>query len=302
VRFCMHTDRSRLIGLLAVTLLFAAALLAGCGDDDESGGGGGGQAAKGNVILATTTSTQDPGLLDALVPRFERETGYKVKTVAVGSGQAIELGERGEADVLLVHSPSAEEALMRTGKAGERRLVMHNDFIVVGPSSDPAHVRGEPVEQAFEAIADERAAFISRGDESGTNARELELWEAAGVEPSGSWYQKTGQGMGATLQVAAEKQGYTLADRGTYLATAGPREELDILNEGDDALLNVYHVIEMTKRAGSRVNAAGAQAFARWIVSDPVQQTIAEFGRDNFGEPLFTPDAGKQEAELAATG
>ena len=273
--------------------------LVGCGGGDD-GSAGGETASKGTVILATTTSTQDSGLLDELIPRFERESGYTVKTVAVGSGQALELGERGEADVLLVHSPAAEEKLMQTGTAGERRLVMHNDFIVVGPTSDPVRIKGDDVERAFEDIAADRGRFISRGDDSGTNARELDLWQAAGIEPRGSWYEKSGQGMGATLQIAAQKQAYTLSDRGTYLATAGPREDLDILVEGDDALLNVYHVIEMTKRAGARVKEPGARAFARWIVSPPVQGTIRAFGRDKFGEPLFTPDAGKAEAELAA--
>jgi tungstate transport system substrate-binding protein len=220
----------------------------------------------------------------------------------VGSGQALEIGERGEADVLLVHSPKAEEQLMQTGKAGQRRLVMHNDFILVGPGSDPAAVEGQPVTAAFERIAEDRERFISRGDDSGTNTRELDLWEAAGIAPKGSWYEKSGLGMGATLGIAAEKRAYTLADRGTYLSTAGPREDLDVLVEGDERLLNVYHVIEMTQRASSRVQEAGGQAFARWIVSRPVQQTIGAFGRDEFGQALFTPDAGKQEAELAAAG
>jgi tungstate transport system substrate-binding protein len=294
-----HSSRLRALAALTAALL----LLAGCGGDDGGGASGAGEpAAKGQIILATTTSTQDSGLLDELIPRFERESGYTVKTVAVGSGQALELGERGEADVLLVHSPKAEEELMDTGTAGERRLVMHNDFVLVGPSSDPAGIEGETVEDAFAGVARGAETFVSRGDDSGTNARELELWDAAGVDPEGSWYEKTGQGMGATLRIAAEKQGYTLADRGTYLATAGPREDLDILVEGDAGLLNVYHVIEMTRKAGSRVQEAGARAFARWIVSRPVQQSIGEFGRRRFGEPLFTPDAGKQEAELAAGG
>jgi tungstate transport system substrate-binding protein len=293
----MRSERLRKVAQLLSVALAAAAVLAGCGDDDDSGDGA--SAAKGTIILATTTSTQDSGLLDELIPRFERESGYKVKTIAVGSGQAIELGERGEADVLLVHSPEAEEALMATGKARERGLVMHNDFVLVGPSSDPADVRQRPVERAFARIARTESPFISRGDDSGTNARELELWEAAGIEPEGAWYEKSGQGMGATLRIAAEKRAYTLSDRGTYLATEGPREDPAILVEGYPELLNVYHAIDMTKRAGPRVEEAGARAFASWIVSAPVQRTIGAFGRAKYGEPLFTPDAGKQEAELA---
>jgi len=287
---------------MASAVVAAALLLAGCGGNGAGEGGAEPDAGTGTIILATTTSTQDSGLLDELIPRFERESGYAVKTVAVGSGQALEIGERGEADVLLVHSPKAEEQLMQTGKAGQRRLVMHNDFILVGPGSDPAAVEGQPVTAAFERIAEDRERFISRGDDSGTNTRELDLWEAAGIAPKGSWYEKSGQGMGATLGIAAEKRAYTLADRGTYLSTAGPREDLDVLVEGDERLLNVYHVIEMTQRASSRVQEAGGQAFARWIVSRPVQQTIGAFGRDEFGQALFTPDAGKQEAELAAAG
>jgi tungstate transport system substrate-binding protein len=297
----MRSDQLRPRRRLAIAIVAAALMLAGCGGN---GGGGFGDppAAKGTIILATTTSTQDSGLLDELIPRFERESGYTVKTVAVGSGQALELGERGEADVLLVHSPNAEEELMATGRAGERRLVMHNDFILVGPPSDPARTERRTVERAFERIADAQEPFISRGDDSGTNARELELWDAAGVTPKGAWYEKTGQGMGATLRIAAERQGYTLADRGTYLSTAGPREDLEILVDGDAALLNVYHVIAITKRAGSRVREAGGRAFASWIVSGPVQRAIGAFGRATYGAPLFTPDAGKQEAELAAGG
>jgi tungstate transport system substrate-binding protein len=265
-------------------------LVAGCGDDDEAGG-------DGSVILATTTSTQDSGLLDELIPAFERESGLAVKTLAVGSGEALELGERGEADVLLVHSPEAEEELMATGKAGERRLVMHNDFVVVGPPADPAEVSGMATAKAFSAIADAGATFISRGDDSGTHTAELGFWEDAGIEPSGSWYSETGQGMGPTLRVADERSGYTLADRGTYLAQPG---ELEVLVEGDPDLLNIYHVIDMTEEAGDRVNASGAQEFSDWIVSPDVQATIGEFGTEEYGEALFTPDAGKTDEQVRA--
>ena len=204
------------------------------------------QAANKNVILATTTSTQDSGLLDLLIPLFEKETGYFVKTIAVGSGQAMAMGEKGEADVLLVHSPEAEKKFMEKGAGSSRRLVMHNDFIIVGPATDPARVKGAKTSaEAFKKISQAGALFLSRGDNSGTHAKEKGLWKAAGINPDGQkWYQQTGLGMGQTLNVAAEKKGYTLADRGTYLAlkkTLG----LEILVEGDAKLLNVYHVIEV---------------------------------------------------------
>jgi tungstate transport system substrate-binding protein len=285
--------RVLLLGLLIALLAFAA-----CGDDDDSDGSGSADRA---VILATTTSTQDSGLLDLLVPRFERESGFQVKTVAVGSGEAIELGSRGEADVLLVHSPDDEKELMASGKAGDRRLVMHNDFVIVGPPDDPAAIRGMSSTAALERIAREEAPFISRGDDSGTHSLELELWDAAGIDPSGSWYQETGQGMGATLRITDQKRAYTVSDRGTHLSTSDSTD-LDVLVEGEPHLLNIYHVIDIDPGAGPRVNAAGGRAFAKWIVSSPAQHMIGSFGRAEFGRPLFVPDAGKTEEEVRAEG
>ncbi len=261
-------------------------MLAACG------GGQAGQSAERSIILATTTSTQDSGLLDDLLPAFAAETGWEVKPIAVGSGQAIEMGRRGEADVLLVHSPVAEEALVAEGTAGRRLLVMHNDFVLLGPEADPAGVRGAAVDEAMRRIAGSGAVFVSRGDDSGTHAREKSLWEQAGVAPGGDWYQQTGQGMGATLRVAAEKAGYTLADRGTYLSQT---DGLAVLVERDPGLLNVYHVIEMTTRAGERVQPEGAAAFADWLTGADTQQRIGEFGRAEYGQPLFVPDAGKPD-------
>jgi len=275
--------------LVAITSSILVVGLAGCGEG-ESGG-------KGSLIVATTTSTRDSGLLDVLIPAFEQDSGIEVKTLAVGSGEALELGERGEADVLLVHSPAAEEELMATGKAGQRRLVMHNDFVVVGPAGDPARIAGKPVAEAFAGVADAEASFVSRGDDSGTHSAELGFWEDAGVQPGGGWYSETGQGMGATLRVADERSAYTLADRGTYLAQPG---ELEILVEGDPDLLNVYHVIDMTAKAGDRVNVDGAFSFADWIVSTEAQELIGAFGKDEYGRALFTPDAGKTEAQVEA--
>ena len=256
-----------------------------------------GPSAERSLILATTTSTQDSGLLDDLLPAFTRDRGWQVKTLAVGSGQAIELGRRGEADVLLVHSPAAEQAFVAEGTAGQRRLVMHNDFVLVGPANDPAQVRGLDSTRTVAKIAAAQALFVSRGDDSGTDAREKDLWKKAGITPEGSWYQATGQGMGATLRVASEKAGYTLSDRATYLAQRDTLA-LDVLSEGDPGLLNVYHVIEMTTKAGERVQPDGARAFADWITAPPAQQQIGSFGQAEFGQPLFIPDAGKDEAGI----
>lgn len=252
-------------------------------------------AAK-SLILATTTSTQDTGLLDTLVPMFEKKTGYAVKTIAVGSGQAMAMGAKGEADVLLVHSPDAEQKFMAEGSGVNRRLVMHNDFVVVGPASDPGKVKeAKTASDALRKIAADPQPFFSRADNSGTHAMELKLWKAAGVTPKGQkWYAETGLGMGQTLNVAAEKKGYTLADRGTYLAmrkTLG----MAIVCEGDRSLLNIYHVIEVNPGRHPKVNAPGATAFADFMVAKDTQEIVRTFGVDKYGSPLFFPDAGKAE-------
>ena len=239
------------------------------------------------MILATTTSTQDSGLLDDLLPRFEAESDCSVKTVAVGSGEALELGEQGDADVLLVHSPEAEQEFMDGGHGVSRKAVMHNDFVVVGPPDDPVRIKGgKSAAEAFTKIAEAEAPFASRADESGTNTKELSLWEAAGIEPKGSWYIETGQGMGETLTIASQKQAYTLSDRGTFLATKNL--DLDLLVEGGDDLLNPYHVIVVK---GKGVNRACAQEFSDWIVARETQTEIGRFGADEYGEPLFHADA-----------
>jgi len=251
-----------------------------------------------NVILATTTSTQDSRLLDVLIPVFEKKTGYFVKTIAVGSGQAMAMGQKGEADVLLVHSPTAEKKFMAEGYGVNRLIVMHNDFIVVGAPADPAAIRGaKSTPEAFRKIADAGALFLSRGDNSGTHAKENGIWKAAGINPEGQkFYQQTGLGMGQTLNVAAEKKGYTLVDRGTYLATK-KNLGLEILKEGDPILLNVYHVIQIIPAKWPKVNAAGAQAFSDFMVSAKTQGIIKTFGIENYGGPLFFPDAGKKEGK-----
>jgi tungstate transport system substrate-binding protein len=257
------------------------------------------QAQEKTIILATTTSTQDSGLLDVLIPVFEKNTGYFVKTIAVGSGQAMAMGQKGEADVLLVHSPAAEIKFVAEGFGINRRLVMHNDFIIVGPQEDPAKIKGiKSSYEAFKKIASATVLFLSRGDNSGTHAKEKDIWKAAGIKPEGEkWYQQTGLGMGQTLNVAAEKKGYTLADRGTYLAMK-KNLGLDILVEGDAILLNIYHVIEVNPAKWPKINVAGAKAFADFMVSKETQDIIKTFGVEKFGSPLFFPDAGKKEEEL----
>jgi tungstate transport system substrate-binding protein len=255
--------------------------------------------ANPELILATTTSTQDSGLLDVLLPMFEQQTGYKVKPIAVGSGQAMTMGERGEADVLLVHAPDSEQRFMAEGHGIDRRLVMHNDFIIAGPAEDPARVRGEPsAADALRKIAAAKSVFVSRGDNSGTHEVENKLWKAAGIEPKGQrWYQETGQGMGATLNVAAEKAGYTISDRATYLANQ-KHLRMAILVERDRSLLNVYHVVAVNPEKSDKINAQGAKAFADFVVAEDAQGLIARFGIDKYGQPLFFADAGKTDDEV----
>jgi tungstate transport system substrate-binding protein len=255
-------------------------------------------ASPKTVILATTTSTQDSGLLDVLVPVFEKESGLLVKTISVGSGQAMKMGEKGEADVLLVHSPDAEKKFMAEGYGVTRRLVMHNDFIILGPAADPAKIKGAKAAGAMKRIAESGALFASRGDNSGTHAKEKGLWKAAGVDPEGQkWYQQTGLGMGQTLNVAAEKKAYILTDRATYLSLKKGLG-LDILVEGDGKLLNIYHVIELNPVKSPKINVQGGKAFADFMVARKTQEIIGRFGVDKFGAALFFPDAGKKPESL----
>lgn len=249
-----------------------------------------GFAQQRSVILATTTSTQDSGLLDRLLPIFEKKTGYFVKTIAVGSGQAIVMGRKGEADVLLVHSPEAEKQLVSEGYGIHRRPVMYNDYMIVGPPEDPAKLHGmKSSPDSFKRIASAKAMFISRGDDSGTYAKEKEIWRISGTDPEGRrWYQQTGLGMGQTLQVASEKKGYCLTDRGTYLSLR-KNLRLGLFVVGDAFLANVYHLIEVNPNKWSKVNAIGAKAFADFMISKEVQEMIRTFGADKFGEPLFFP-------------
>lgn len=260
----------------------------------------GAEAGKKNIILSTTTSTQDSGLLDVLVPLFEKQSGHEVKTISVGTGQALALGAKGDADVVLVHAPSLEKKYVADGKLQNRRLVMYNDFIIIGPKDDPAKIRStKSATAALQAIAGAKANFVSRGDKSGTHTLEKALWKQAGIEPKGSWYIEAGQGMGATLGIANERNAYTISDRGTYLAFK-KRVSLPILLEGDRALLNIYSVLEVNPANGPRVNSAGGKAFADFMVAPEAQKVIRTFGEKKFGQPLFVPVAGKKEDELGA--
>ena len=255
-------------------------------------------AQRAPVILSTTTSTQDSGLLDVLVPLFERQTGYAVKTIAVGTGQALVLAARGEADVVLAHAPELEKKYVADGKMLNRRIVMYNDFVVIGPADDPAKIKGtKRAADAMKAIAASGARFVSRGDNSGTHLLEKRLWKLAGVDPAGGWYIEAGQGMGATLGIADDRKAYTLTDRGTFLALQ-KRVRLPILLEGDRPLLNVYSVMEVNPNNGPRVNAAGGGAFAAFMVSADVQKIIKTFGVDKYGRALFVPLAGMKEDEV----
>jgi tungstate transport system substrate-binding protein len=254
-----------------------------------------------DIILATTTSTQDSGLLDVLVPMFEKSSGYRVKTVSVGTGAALALGSRGEADVVLVHAPDAEKEWMAEGFGTERILVMHNDFVIVGPPDDPAGIKGEKSAlAALKKVTEKGAPWVSRDDNSGTDQLEKALWKSAGLTPKGqAWYLVSGQGMGATLTLADQKNAYTITDRATYLARKSTLQST-IGVEGDKLLLNIYHVMPVNpaKFPNVKVNVEGGQAFAMFLVAPETQKVIGDFGKDKYGQPLFFPDAGKKDEEV----
>ncbi len=286
-----------LAAALAATACGAAAPGAPAVSASAAGSAAAPSPARPELLLATTTSTQDSGLLDVLIPDFEKKTGYKVKTTAVGTGAALALGAKGDADVVLVHAPSAELDYMKNGNGDRRLLIMHNDFVVIGPASDPAKIKGLKVVDAFTAIAAAKATFISRGDNSGTDILEKALWKQARIVPDKTWYVESGTGMGQSLTVANEKKAYIVTDRATYLARRSTLQ-LDILVEKDAPLLNIYHVITVNATKFPKVNIAGANAFADYLISPATQQLIGAFGLDKFGQALFVPDAGKKESEL----
>lgn len=289
--------------ILAMALLLALVLpLAGCGAKtpaaENQGDSSGSAAVKDPVILYTTTSTVDSGLLDELLPVFEQESGYKVKPIGVGTGQALAMADQGEADAVLVHAPAAEEELVTKGSVINRQLVMHNDFIIVGPPADPAGIKEAPsAADAFKQIAGAQSLFVSRGDDSGTHKQEQKIWKTTGLTPAGAWYQEAGTGMGSTLNMASEKGAYTLTDRATYLALKD-KLALEIVLEGDPILLNIYHVMQGNPDRFDRVNAEGGKAFVEFMVAPKTQAMIGDFGKDKFGESLFIPDAGKDPTTL----
>ncbi|APC07261.1 substrate-binding domain-containing protein [Neomoorella thermoacetica] len=294
----------RRMWLVLLATLILLLTLTGCGQGTKTGDKQQTPPAAGpvnkNLILATTTSTMDSGLLDVLIPMFEKKSGYIVKPNAVGTGQALAMGDQGNADVLLVHAPADEVKLVQKGTVINRQLVMHNDFIIVGPPSDPAGIRGvKKAADAFKKIAAKQAIFVSRGDDSGTHKKEKEIWKEAGINPQGKWYQEAGAGMGQTLNIASEKGGYTLTDRATYLALK-KNLNLDIMLEGEKTLLNIYHVMQVNpeKFPGMKINSEGAKAFVDFMVAPETQKVIGDFGKDKFGQSLFFPDAGKDENTL----
>lgn len=247
----------------------------------------------GSIILATTTSTQDSGLLDVLLPQFTYDTGWEVDVVAVGSGAAMKMGEDGEADVLLVHSPAAEREFIANGHGPERYDVMYNDFVLIGPADDPAGLKENAPDDAvaaFTLISESGAKFISRADQSGTHSKELSIWKKAGIEPSGDWYVEAGQGMGAVITMANDMLAYTLSDRATWLSYAADTD-LQIVTEGDTNMFNQYGVIVVDPAKNDQINAEGALAFQTWIIGEKAQSMIAEYGVEEFGDALFTPNA-----------
>ncbi|MDP4172166.1 MAG: substrate-binding domain-containing protein [Bacillota bacterium] len=240
-----------------------------------------------SLILATTTSTQDTGLLDVLIPMFEKENNVKVKTIAVGTGQALALGQKGEADVLLVHAPQSEQPLVDSKDVINRKRVMYNDFILVGPSSNPAHLSGSDIKTAFKKMYTAKKIFVSRGDDSGTDKKEKSIWQSLNIKPSGASYISTGQGMGATLQIAAQKKAYVLTDRGTFLSQRKKLDGMKIIIEGGKDLMNIYHVMQVNPAKHKMINSKDAKKFVDFMVSKKTQTIIGNFGKKEYGQALF---------------
>jgi tungstate transport system substrate-binding protein len=287
----MHRISNRIAAVIIAVLIVA---VSACSNGNESSS----ERVANEIILATTTSTQDSGLLDYLLPEFHELSEFEVKTIAVGTGKALKMAEDGNADVLLVHAPPAEVELVENGFGIDRTLIMHNDFVIVGPADDPAGIlNADSAAGAFQEIFNSGTIFVSRGDDSGTHKKELEFWNLIEQQPEGESYLESGQGMAATLRIASEKLGYTLTDRATYLANRD-NIDMEILVTGDERLLNIYHVISVNPDKWPLVNYEGAQAFTAFLTSDDTQHLIGEFGIDQFGQPLFFPDAGKSAADF----
>jgi tungstate transport system substrate-binding protein len=279
--------KNRYIAILFVLMLV---VLSACGKTDAKQADAKvkkTEAKPTSMILATTTSTQDSGLLDVIIPMFEKQNNVKVKTIPVGTGQALAMGQKGEADVLLVHAPKSEQPLVDNGDVINYKRVMYNDFILVGPTENPADVSGEDIKVAFQKLADAKATFVSRGDDSGTNKKELDIWTGLTIQPVGDWYVKTGQGMGQTLQVAAEKKGYVLTDRATWLAQKKNLNSLKIVVEGGKDLMNIYHVMQVNPEKHKLINSKDAKKFVDFMVDKKTQDVIENFGKKEYGQSLF---------------
>ncbi|MDD3853188.1 MAG: extracellular solute-binding protein [Syntrophomonadaceae bacterium] len=288
----MNLKGKKLSLILALLLVFVMTAVVGCGQKEATDPAQNAvpPAAK-ELKLATTTSTEDSGLLDELLPEFKKDTNYDVKVIAVGTGQAIEMGEAGDVDVILVHSRKAEDKFVADGFGVDRRDVMYNDFVVIGPAEDPAGIKGQTdALAAFKAIAEKQAPFVSRADDSGTDKKEKGIWEKAEIKPSGAWYIEAGQGMGDTFRMADEKKAYTLIDRATYLSLKD-KYNLEIVVEGDKSLFNPYGVIPLNPEKFPQVDYEGATKFAEWLTSEKGQKMIGEFGKDKYAQSLFIPDA-----------
>lgn len=285
---------------LTLSILLTFTILVGCSpktteQNEENGGelNNGNESIGGSIILSTTTSTQDSGLLDYLLPIFTEDTGIEVKVIAVGTGKALQMGKDGDADILLVHAKTSEEEFVAEGHGLERKDVMYNDFILVGPEDDPLKLKENhpnDIIGGLTTIAEAQFKFVSRGDDSGTHKKELGLWSIAGIEPQGDWYISAGSGMGDVLKIASEKQGYTLTDRATYLNLRDTLD-LEIIIEKDDNMFNQYGIIPVNPEKNENINAEGAKAFMDWILSEKGQELIGEYGVEKFGMPLFIPNA-----------
>ncbi|MEF9951359.1 MAG: substrate-binding domain-containing protein [Clostridium sp.] len=269
---------------LMLTLVVAVGLLVGCGKEE----------AKAPIKLATTTSTQDSGLLDYLLPKFTEKTGYKVEVISKGTGQALKLGENGDVDVVLVHAKDSEEKFVKEGHGLERIEVMYNDFVVVGPKNDPAKIKdAKDAKDALKAIYESKNVFVSRGDDSGTDKFEKKLWKKLDIKPEGDNYISAGKGMLDVLMMANEKNGYTISDRATYLANKDKLKDLEIVYQKSNDLKNQYGIIAVNPNKNESINKDGAKAFIDFVTSDEGQKLIGEFGKDKYGEALFTPNAKK---------
>lgn len=290
--------KSRKLLALVLALIMALTVFTGCAKEEpapqpeEEGPA----EVIGTIILATTTSTQDSGLLDVILPDFTYKTGYEVDVIAVGSGEAMKMGENGEADVLLVHSPAAEKEFIAAGHSPARYDVMYNDFVVLGPKDDPAGIKADAsdnAQAAFKKIYEDQVTFVSRADESGTHKKELSIWQKLSLTPSGDWYVESGKGMGDVITMTNEMLGYTISDRATWLNMA-EGTDLQIVTEGDKDLFNQYGVMIVDPSKNDKINAEGALAFQKWILSPETQDLIGEYGKDKYGAPLFTPNATEQ--------